>query len=162
MKKGLLMILMLVGIFAVKAQEEESFTDEDLTKYATVMVWAETEKDNLGKLVSDSVSIWIEGTDLETSKYIEISKADKKGELETVEASEGELAVYKEVQTKIDNKTSTFKEVYVTKIKEDIGAGLYNKLKKALKADDEVKVRYDAIYAELQSADEAESKDTEE
>lgn len=141
----------MVGIFTVKAQEE-TFTDEDLTKYATVMVWAEEEKANLGSVVSDSVSIWIEDTPLETGKYIELSNADKNDELASVEASEEELAVYNDVQQRIEDKKANFKEVYVSKIKDEIGAGLYNNLRKALKTDEELKLRYDEVYASIESS----------
>lgn len=158
MRKTFLLVFLLTGIFGVKAQEE-TFTEEELTKYATVMVWAEEEKANLGSIVSDSVSIWIEETPLETGKYIELSKADKNGELATAEATEEELAVYNEVQEKIEGKKTKFVEVYKTKIKEDIGAGLYNKLRKALKSDAELKARYDEVYASIEASSEEPSGD---
>lgn len=163
MKRILLMVLLLAGVISVRAQEEESFSDEDLTKYATVMVWAEVEQTNLGKIVSDSVAVWIEGTALETSRYNELRTADKKGSLEDVDATEDELTVFAEVTQKIEDKKTKFKEAYVGKIKSDIGSGLYNKLKKALKTDDEVKARYEAIYSKLLDAskEEEQSEDAE-
>ncbi|MEO9475624.1 MAG: hypothetical protein ABJG41_08815 [Cyclobacteriaceae bacterium] len=146
MKKFLVGMFFSLSLVGAKAQDDVTFTDEELTTYATVMVWAEQEKKNLGSLVSDSVAIWIENTPLTSGKYMDLSRADKKGDLESVEASEEELTVFNEVQTKIDDKKAAFKETYVGKIKEDIGAGLYNKLKKALKNDADLKARYDAVY----------------
>lgn len=157
MRKGLLMILLLVGVISVKAQDDESFTDEDLTKYATVMVWAETETESLKNIVRDSVEIWLEETPLENAKYNELSKADDPS---SVESTEEELEAFNAIQQRIDAKKSTFKEVYVTKIKEDIGAGLYNRLKKALKSDEEVKSRYEAIFADLKEVSSESSEDT--
>ena len=149
MKKALLMVLMLAGIFAVKAQEEKAYTDEELETYATVMVWAEVETENLKNIVRDSVELWLEGEELTNTKYNELSKADKAGTLAEAEATEEELATYQEIQDRIEAKKETFKEEYIAKIKEDIGAGLYNSLKKDLKADEELATRYDEIYARL-------------
>lgn len=161
MKRTLLMTLMLCGVFFAKAQDEEGYTDEELKTYATVMVWAENEKVLLSNLVSDSVAIWLEDKELTNTKYNELSKADKKEELESVEASETELAAYTEIKDRIAAKTEKFKELYVTKIKEDIGAGLYNRLRKSLKSDEEVKARYEAIVTSLKEAEKAEETDQE-
>ncbi|MEP4533958.1 MAG: hypothetical protein ABJ004_12795 [Cyclobacteriaceae bacterium] len=153
MKKFLVGMFFSLSLVGAKAQDDVTFTDEELTTYATVMVWAEQEKKNLGSLVSDSVAIWIEDTPLTSGKYMDLSRADKKGDLESVEASEEELTVFNEVQTKIDDKKAAFKETYVGKIKEDIGAGLYNKLKKALKNDADLKERYNAVYEGIMNPD---------
>lgn len=160
MKKTLLMVLMLAGIFAVKAQEEKAYTDEELETYATVMVWAETEKANLSNLVRDSVEVWLEDEELTNTKYNELSKADKAGKLEEVEATEEELATYQDIKSRIEGKTEKFKEEYVSKIKEDIGAGLYNRLRKDLKSDEDVVARYEAIYVVVQEKQAAEAEDT--
>ncbi|MFY0600557.1 MAG: hypothetical protein JXR03_12875 [Cyclobacteriaceae bacterium] len=150
MKKMLVGVVMVLSLFSAKAQDEVSYTDEDLTKYATVMVWAEAERGALKATVKDSVGIWLdEGDVLARSKYNELSKAKKANKLEEVEASEEELSVFTDIQSRIDTKKSSFKENYTLKIKEDIGAGLYNKLKRSLKSDAEVKERYDAIYNAL-------------
>ena len=57
---GLIWIMALalpLGIYAQDASEN-TFTDEELTTYATVMKWAEEEKQVLGSVVKDSVAVW--------------------------------------------------------------------------------------------------------
>ncbi|MAE87769.1 MAG: hypothetical protein CMB80_33855 [Flammeovirgaceae bacterium] len=153
------MILFLAGMISVKAQEENSFSDEDLTKYATVMAWAEGEKMMLQNLVKDSISTWLENSEaLDISTYNELSKAS---DISTVEAEDAAVADFKVIQQKIEDKKAKFVEVYKTKIKEDIGAGLYNDLRSALKSDEEVKSRYQDIYDEIVAVEPSEG-DTEE
>lgn len=163
MRKFLVMIMLVVGALSLRAQDETTFTDEELKTYASVMVWAEQEKAALSSIVSDSVAIWLEESPLDNAKYNELSKADKKDDLASVEATPEQVTAYQEVRARIEQKTADFKETYVGKIKGDIGAGLYNKLKAALKKDEEVKARYQAIYDELKaeatSEEEAEATD---
>jgi hypothetical protein len=67
------------------------------------------------------------------------------------------MAMFNEIQEKIDNKKADFKATYTSKIKEDIGAGLYNRLKKALKADIGLKTRYTTILEGLSNSSETET-----
>ncbi|RED94372.1 hypothetical protein [Marinoscillum furvescens] len=157
MRKFLVMIMLVSGVLSLRAQDETTFTDEELQTYASVMVWAEQEKAALSSIVSDSVAIWLEESPLDNAKYNELSKADKKDDLASVEATPEQVEAYKEVKARIAEKTANFKETYVGKIKGDIGAGLYNKLKAALKKDEEVKERYQAIYEELKAEAAAEN-----
>ncbi len=151
----------LVLVFSASAQEETTFSDDDLKKYAAVMVWAEQAQDELGNVVRDSVGIWLDESGvLDASGYNELSKASKSGSLDGTEASEEEVAVFEAIQARIEEKKDIFKETYTTKIKEDIGAGLYNDLRKALKSDDEVKDRYTVILEALKVEAEAVETDT--
>lgn len=138
--------LIIFGSFLATAQEDNSFTDEELTTFATVMVWAELEKGRM----TDSVEYWVKNNDnLSAGKYNELSKASKAGDISTVEATEEEVETFNQIQQQIEDQKASFKDVYVGKIKEDIGAGLYNRLNKALKSDEELKTRYQAIYDEI-------------
>lgn len=152
MKRVLFGIFFGLTLF-VYGQEETTFSDEDLSKYAKVMIWADIEKSNLQTLVKDSVGIWLEeeGT-LTKGQYNTLSKAPN---LDEADASEEEKASFTAIKERIDGKKSEFKETYTSKIKGDIGAGLYNKLRKALKSDEEVKTRYEAIVAELKTMESA-------
>ncbi len=152
--------LILVGVltlmaFCAKAQDEATFSDEELGVYASVMVWAELEKVKMG----DSVEVWVKSNDmLSASMYNDLSKADKAGNIESVSASADELAVYNQIKTDIEAQKESFKEVYIGKIKEEIGAGLYNSLKKALRSDEELKTRYEVIYNDLLTASNTEAE----
>ncbi|MDH5609406.1 MAG: hypothetical protein OEY56_08000 [Cyclobacteriaceae bacterium] len=142
-----LIVSMLAIVQGIIAQESETFTDEEITTYASVMKWAEDEKVRMG----DSVEVWVKSNEnLSGAMYNDLSKAAKSGDLSSAGASEAEIAIYNEIQQKIEDEKNTFKEVYVAKIKDEIGAGLYNRLNKALKTDGELKARYEAILTGLE------------
>lgn len=146
MRKTVLLILMLSGVFFVKAQEEEGYTDEDLTKYATVMVWAENEQGSLSTTLVDR----IKSDTIVSSKYNDLKGAyGDEAKLKEIGATDVEVVAYEAILAYEDSIKASFKEVYVDKIKNDIGVSLYNGLKKDLKADQEVNVRYEAIYTTL-------------
>ena len=147
MKKLSLIALFLLSMVVVKAQDE--YTDEELTKYATVMVWAEDEK----VVMTDTYNDWINNNEVLDAKVFLDIKNTKGDSVKIADlgVSTEELVAFEMIQAKYDSMTASFKEVYIGKIKNDIGAGLYNKLKKSLKADDDVKGRYDAIYEGLKS-----------
>ncbi|WP_436517064.1 hypothetical protein [Ekhidna sp. To15] len=144
MKKVLLMMCLIAGFGKVSAQDEATFSDEDLTKYATVMVWAEMEKGKMTEVYNG----WINNDPtLEATRFVEIKSA--KGDslkLQELAVSNDEKVAFEKIQMSYDSMTASFKDVYIGKIKTDIGAGLYNTLKKALKADADVKARYKVVY----------------
>lgn len=151
MKKLIIGLFFSASLIAAYGQEKGSFTDEELTKYATVMVWAESEKVRM----ADSVEVWVKSNDkLSAAAYNTLSRASKKGNIENAEATAEEKAEFELIKKNIEVQKESFKEVYVGKIKEDIGAGLYNKLKKSLKSNPEVKARYEAIYVQIESGGE--------
>lgn len=153
MRKLVVAAFLGLAVFCANAQESETFTDEDLTSYATVMAWAETEQQKLTNLVIDSVETWLADSPLTNARYNDLSKASKDGILDEVEATEEELSTFADIQQRIEDKKQVFIEEYKTRIKEDIGAGLYNKLKGPLKSDMELKARYEAILTNLKKAD---------
>ena len=149
MKNVLLMFLVAGVIFAAQAQDEEPYTDEDLTKYATVMVWAEQETENLRNLVRDSVELWLSEEVLSNAKYNDLSAAQRKGNIGEVEATAEELAVFEVIQQRIEDKKTQFTEKYKERILDEIGGRLYNRLNKDLKTDTAVQERYEQIYSKL-------------
>lgn len=157
MKKVLLLMCLVAGINIVNAQEETSFSDEELTKYATVMVWAEMEKDRMTEVYNG----WINNDEvLVASRFVEIKSANGDSlKLQEIEATNEEVVAFEQIQVNYDSMTSSFKEVYIGKIKEDIGAGLYNTLKKELKANENVKARYQTIYDGLMEENVTTEKD---
>ncbi|MFK7953538.1 MAG: hypothetical protein AB8B73_11875 [Ekhidna sp.] len=157
MKKLSFYALMILSVLSTRAQEE-TYMDEELSTYATVMVWAEAEK---GKM-TDTYNDWINSNEVLSAKtFLDIKNAKGDSiEIANSGASIEEVEAFETIQSKYDSMTSSFKEVYVGKIKGDIGAGLYNRLKKSLKADADVKSRYDAIYEGLKS-EEVSEVDTE-
>ena len=157
MKKFLLM-LSLVGAFTfASAQDEKEYTDEELTTYANVMVWAGVQKKEMTGIYNG----WIKSDDvLSVKRFKEIDKT--KGDslkLAELGISENEKAAYDKIMFNQDSMTSSFITVYKAKIKEEIGNGNYNSLRKAMKADADLKARYQAIFDKLK--EEAATKEDE-
>lgn len=159
MKKGILMMCVMLGSFASFAQDEVTFTDEDLTSYATVMAWAEAEKGRM----TDVYNGWIQDNpNLEPARFVKIKDAGEDSlKLQEIEVTDVELASFQQVMSNYDSMLSSFKEVYVGKIKDDIGAGLYNSLRSELKSNAEVKSRYEAILTSLTEEKEEEDESEE-
>jgi len=147
MKKVVLLVCLVSAFGIVCAQDEVSFSEEELTKYASVMVWAEMEKTNMTKVYNG----WINNDDaLEAARFVKIKSAKgDEAKLQGIEATAEEVAAFTTIQSSYDSMTSAFKEMYVGKIKEEIGAGLYNQLKKAMKSNAEVKGQYQMVYDRL-------------
>ncbi|MEM6736145.1 MAG: hypothetical protein AAGC64_09465 [Bacteroidota bacterium] len=146
--KKLILYSCLIGMFVtVFSQEEKEYTDEELTKYASVMVWAEMEKDRMTDVYND----WInKNENLDAPKFLKIKEVE--GDtiaLQELEVTDVEKSAYEKIIADYDSMTSAFKEVYVGKIKEDIGAGLYNSLKTDFEDNADLKSRYDEIVAAL-------------
>lgn len=158
--KKVLIAAFLMSSMVTLAQDEKTYTDEELTKYATVMVWAESEKSSMTGIYNG----WINNDDvLKAPRFVEIKKT--KGDsvkLQEIAVTLEEKQAFDMIISSYDSMTSSFKEVYTSKIKEDIGAGLYNSLRKSMKKDAELKARYDAIFEEIKNNATSEEEDTEE
>ncbi len=138
---------------AIIAQDVEGFTDEELTKYAKVMKWAEEGTAQLQQYLTDGVNA---SEVLSAASYNTLSKALKADEdLTTSGVSEAEIAVFTALMDDIDQKKEAFTAEYKEKIVAEIGVSLYNRLKKALNTDAEVKARYEAIFDGLANSGES-------
>jgi len=83
-------------------------------------------------------------------KELKSAKGDET-KLAEIKATEEEISVYNTIQEEYVSMTNDFKAAYPTIIKEELGAGVYNKVKKALKSDADMKTRYEEIAASLQT-----------
>lgn len=151
-----LSMLMTLGVIASIAQD--TFSDEELNKYATVLKWVDQGKTEIVEFIKTSVK---ENEILASSKYNSLSKADKAGDVSTVEATLEELEAYNTIKGGIDTMKSELSANSKEKILSIIGANLYNRLKKSLKTDTELKARYQAIYDGLNSDEMEEVEESE-
>ncbi len=143
---------MLLSVVNTQAQDEEPLTDEELTKYALVMDYAEQEKQRL----KTDYNEMIQAEELMDGgrRFKELNAAGGDEEkLAEIEATPEEIEVFNKIVAANDENIAAFKEAYTTKIKdsEQLGAGLYNRITKALKSDEELKTRYTAIFETVQS-----------
>ena len=158
--RKLLLVTILTGFLTQGfSQDEKEYTDEELTKYATVMVWAEDEKGRMTEVYNS----WInDNEDLDAPRFLKLKKANGDSvKLQEIEATDIEVAAYDKILANYDSMTASFKEVYVGKIKEDIGAGLYNTLRADLKSKEELKTRYEAIVEGLKEESEEDDESEE-
>ena len=136
----------------LQAQDEAPLTDEELKKYAMVMDFADQEKAKL----KESYNAMIQEQELMTGgkRFKELKAAGgDEAKLSEIGATPEEIEVFNTIEAANNENIAAFKEAYTTKIKdkEQLGAGLYNRISKALKTDTELKTRYTAIMEAIKS-----------
>ena len=161
-KNGVMALGLIVGLMATSlstiAQDSE-ITDEELQKYATIMNQIDVLKLNLKTKTNEMVK----GNELMNGgrRYKELKAANGEEEkLAEMEATEEEIAAYNSIEESITAMKVELKTNYTALIKEDLGAGTYNKVKKGLAASPELKTKYETILASLVESAEAESEET--
>jgi len=147
-------LILCVAFFALTANTlfaQEQITDEELQKYAVTMDSIEHMKgsllDEIGTMVKSNEAITNE-------RYNELSKIiEDDAKLAEAKATPEEIAFIKEVAAKKAAGTAEISKTFQTMAKEYVGAATYNKVKKALKADADVKNRYQAYLQDLEKDD---------
>lgn len=143
-------IAALILFFSVPAfaQEESSkISDEELQRYAVMMDSIEVMRVNLLAEISEMVK---NNEKITVARYNELSKIMKdESKLQAAEATPDEIAALKEVQSKKDSGTAEINEAFRTMAKEYVGAATYNKVKKALTEDSDIKLKYQAMLDKL-------------
>ncbi len=90
-------------------------------------------------------------------RYNELKKAKGDEEkLAEINATEEEIQAYNELVAFNTEASTNIKAVFGAEVKDGIGAKKYNAIKKALKADAEMKTKYDEIFAGLKEQMETE------
>lgn len=153
----LLTVVLSLGSQAY-AQEEAPLTDEEITRYANLMLFADAEKEAMKERYNE----WIQSNEtLEAQRFVDIKAAEgDEAKLAELAVTEEEMAAFTAIQERYDNMVAAFKEEYTAMIKDDeqVGVSLYNRMRKELKGDEELEARYDAIYAELVARQEVASE----
>ncbi|MEP1780830.1 hypothetical protein [Reichenbachiella sp.] len=158
LKNSLLALGMLIVCLAVcpkSVAQDAEITSDELTQYAQVTAKIDSLKADMKAKISEAVKSneLMEGGKL----YNKLNKAKgDEAKLAEIGASEEQLAAYGQIQESITAFKKEFKEQYTAVVKDDIGAGVYNKVKKAIKADAAVKAQYDEIVASF-STEESEA-----
>jgi hypothetical protein len=127
--------------------QDAKVTDEELVRYVTAIdsineMSAEV-RTKLAEIVKDN-------PDITAARYNELSKiADDEAKLAEAKATPEELAVLKEVADMKAEETARINETYQTLAKEYVTAPVFNKVKKALAQEPEIKMRYDSLLTEM-------------
>jgi len=151
LKNGLLLFVVVVAILIVNSPavaQEDEITDDELMLYATVMNKIDSMKEDMKVKYNDlikSEELMDEGRRFNELKS---AKGDE-AKLAEISATEEEIVVFDKIQEAYDTMVADFKEVYPTLIKDELGAAVYNKVKKGLKADPDLKMKYEEIVDSL-------------
>ena len=147
--RNLLVVSMfLVGSFSAFAQEEIS--DEDLYKYALLEQVVDYMKKDISKAINGMIKNQ-EGIDGKRYKELAGAKGDeaKLAEMNATDFEKQFLTLVDEEKAKRIDAIKVVNQELATKMVGDRGT-LYKSIKDALKADADLKARYDAIKANLQ------------
>ncbi len=156
LKCMMVLFVSIISFNTLMAQDE--ITDDEIKLYAEVMYKVDVMKEE-GK-----------------TKYVEMIKADplmqggsrfnaiKKAygdeeKLAELELTEEEMTAYENLLAENDKIAANIKTSFTTMVKEDLGAAVYNKIKKALKSDETVQTKYNDMYAAVEEAATAESEE---
>lgn len=126
--------------------QEEAITDEELNIYAVGM----SKVDSIKTVVSAQYVQMIKDEVVLKGRFNKMKKANgDEAKLAEIEATPEEIAAYNKIQESYATMKSDLKATSTEIIKGDIGASIYNKVKKALKTDADLKTKYEAIVDSL-------------
>ncbi|MCE7863859.1 MAG: hypothetical protein DYG99_09990 [Bacteroidetes bacterium CHB5] len=131
----------------VSFAQDATVTQEELTKYATAMDSINEMSAEVKEMITELVK---NNKAVTAARYNEISKiiADET-KLAEAKATPEEVAFVKELAVKRDSATMQINAAVQSLAKDYVGASTFNKVRKALSADAELKSKYDALMAEL-------------
>ncbi len=148
MKEKFFLAVLCFSIFsALQAQDAEKVSDEELQRYAVMMDSIDEMRIELLAEISEKVK----GTDkITVARYNDLSRiANDPAKLEEAKATPDEISFLKEIQTSKEKGTAEINATFKTMAKEYVGASTYNKVKKAITEDGEVKSKYEAMLSKL-------------
>ncbi|MCW5909734.1 MAG: hypothetical protein KIT62_01610 [Cyclobacteriaceae bacterium] len=127
--------------------QDTTVTDEELTRYATAMDSINEMSAEVKEMITELVK---NNKVVSAARYNEISKiiADE-AKLADAKATPEEIAFVKELTVKRDSATLKINQAVQSLAKDYVGAATFNKVRKALSTDAELKSKYDALMSEL-------------
>ena len=142
--------LLFVSFLIINSQSifaQEQVTDEELKKYAVTMDSVNDMKASLLEEISAMVKA---NTGLTNARYNELTKImNDEAKLAAAKATPEEIAFMKSIAEKKSEGTAKITQTLQTMAKEYVGATSYNKVKKALATDAELKTKYQSMLEEL-------------
>jgi hypothetical protein len=142
-----LVVFMSVVSAPLFAQDATAVTDEELKKYAVAMDSINEMQAVLSGEIKQMVTT---NAGVTAARYNELFKIiNDEGKLLEANASAEEIRFVKEVIAKKDAGTAKIKETYQLLAKDYVGAAAFNKVKKAITADEALKSKYQSMMDEL-------------
>lgn len=148
-------IAILFASFLIIASQslfaQDQITDEELKKYVVAMDSINDMKVSLLEEISEMVKA---NEGLTNARYNELSKImNDEAKLAAAKATPEEIAFMKQVAEKKSEGTAEITQTFQTLAKEYVGATSFNKIKKALTTDTELKSKYQSMLEELEKSE---------
>lgn len=145
---SLFLVAGLLGMGSAMAQSDTEVSDENLRSYVMVM----DSVDQLRSQLSEDVSAMIRDHELMDGgrAYGKIKTAGGDTvKLKEEGITEEQVKAYEELQEQVAKMQAELNASFSEMVKEHVGISEYNKIRKGLGSDDELKARFDAIAAEM-------------
>ena len=146
-EKSFLAVVCFFMFSALHAQDAEKVSDDELQRYAVMM----DSIDEMRVELLSKISEMVKGTDkITVARYNDLSKiVDDPAKLEEAKATPDEITFLKEIQASKETGTAEINTTFKSLAKEYVGASTYNKVKKAITEDSEVKSKYETMLNKL-------------
>jgi len=148
------LLLLFVSLMVVTSQSlfaQEQITDEELKKYVVAMDSINDMKASLLEEIGEMVKA---NEGLTNARYNELSKImNDEAKLAAAKATPEEIAFMKQVAAKKSEGTAEITQTFQALAKEYVGAASFNKIKKALTTDTELKSKYQSMLDELEKSE---------
>ena len=149
MKLKFFSLVCFMALFSTKlfAQDAATVTDEELKKYAIAM---DSVNEMQAALSGEIKTMVTTNQTISAQRYNELFKIiNDEGKLLEANATPEEISFVKEVIAKKDAGTAKIKETYQLLAKDFVGAAAFNKVRKAISADEGLKTKYQTLMDEL-------------
>ena len=147
MNKRLPIIVIATLAFCQLYGQDVKVSDEELLKYAVTMDSINEMSASVRNMIADMVK---ESKTITAARYNELSKiASDEARLTEAKATPEEIAFLKEVADRKAEEMAKINETYQLLAKEYVTAPVFNKVKKALSQEPELKTRYDSLMTEM-------------
>lgn len=138
--------------FSSMAQDDTAITDEELERYAVMMDSIDEMKADLMAEITEMVK---NNDSLSVSRYNDLFRIiDDEAKLAEANATPAEIRAVKKIQDRKESGTQEINDAFQSLAKEYVGASSYNKIKKALTADAELKAKYETMLDKLKEDNE--------
>lgn len=133
----------LLCCWVAMANAQEAVTDEELRKYAIAM---DSIDDMRKSLIEDIAELVKSNGKITATRYNELSKVlQDEARLAEAKATPEEIEAIREIIKVRDAGSAKISETFQALAKDFVGVATYNKVRKALTADTEVKARYEKV-----------------
>lgn len=152
--KSKFFITVFLSLFSIitYAQDDSSITDEELERYAVMMDSIDEMKADLMAEITEMVR---NNDSISVSRYNDLFRIiEDEEKLAAASATPQEISAVKKIQARKDEGTAQINEAFQNLAKEYVGASSYNKIRKALDTDADLKEKYQSMLNKLKEDNE--------